>query len=209
MCALTPIDRNACRDAKIKTIAEALRAAQHLLSHGADPSITTNEAWTPLHVLALHCDLDVTGKVAEFAKDLISRGADPEALAPLLTPANKVSSSDVPRGMPWGYRLRDTMTDPSVKRMVIRHDMMPLHWAAERGAVGVIRALLANGVNFSSMEVDGTSPARMAAESMFLKKQTDLVDNIINLLVGAGADFEVFLTCSRIDLGTVRVRQAQ
>ncbi|KFY68783.1 hypothetical protein V496_00798 [Pseudogymnoascus sp. VKM F-4515 (FW-2607)] len=182
MCALTPIDRNAVGDTKIKTLAEAMRAACHLLSHGADPSITTNEGWTPLHVLALHCDLDETGKAAELAKDLISRGADPEARAPLLSPANRNHSLGVRWGIPWGGRLRDTMGDPSAEGMIIRYDMMPLHWAAERGAVGVIRALLAIGVNFSSMDVGGTSPARMAAESMFLKRRTDLVDNIINLL---------------------------
>ncbi|KAL5349116.1 hypothetical protein ACLOAV_005404 [Pseudogymnoascus australis] len=189
MCALTPIDRNAVGNTKMKTLAEAMRAACHLLSHGADPSIRTNEGWTPLHVLALHCDLDETGKAAELAKDLISRGADPEARAPLLSPANRNPSLGVRWGIPWGGRLRDTMGDPSAEGMIIRYDMMPLHWAAERGAVGVIRALLANGVNFSSMDVGGTSPARMAAESMFLKRRTDLVDNIINLLVGAGAGF--------------------
>ncbi|RYP26125.1 hypothetical protein DL767_008165 [Monosporascus sp. MG133] len=186
MCALTPINRNAVRGTEIKTLAEAMRAAyHHLLSHGADPSIMTNEGWTPLHVLALHCDLDVTGKAAELAKHLISRGVDPEARAPLLSPGNREVVPSL--GMPWGYRLRDMMADPSAQRMVIRHDLMPLHWAAERGAVGVIRALLANGVNVSSMDVGGISPARMAAESKFLERRTGLVDSIIDLLVGAGA----------------------
>ncbi|RYP82415.1 hypothetical protein DL769_001669 [Monosporascus sp. CRB-8-3] len=170
-----------------KTLAEAMRAAYHLLSHGADPSIMTNEGWTPLHVLALYCDLDVTGKAAELAKHLISRGADPEARAPLLSPGNR---EVVPLlGMPWGYRLRDTMADPSAQRMVIRRDLMPLHWAAERGAVGVIRALLANGVNVSLMDVNGISPARLATESKFLERRTDLIDKIIDLLVGAVAGF--------------------
>ncbi|RYP70044.1 hypothetical protein DL771_005735 [Monosporascus sp. 5C6A] len=187
MCALTPINRNAVRKTEIKTLAEAMRAAYHLLSHGANPSITTNEGWTPLHVLALHCDLDVTGKAEELAKHLILRGADPEARAPLLSPDNTVVVPSL--GMPWGYRLRDAMADPSAQRMVIRRDLMPLHWAAERGAVGVIRALLANGVNFSSMELDGISPARMAAESKFLERQTDLVDNIIDLLLAAGSGY--------------------
>ncbi|RYO92561.1 hypothetical protein DL766_002358 [Monosporascus sp. MC13-8B] len=170
----------AVRGTEIKTLAQAVRAAYHILSHGADPSITTNEGWTPLHVLALHCDLDVTGKAAELAKHLISRGADPEARAPLLSPGNRQVVPSL--GMPWGYRLRDAMADPSAQRMVIRHDLTPLHWAAERGAVGVIRALLANGVNVSSMDVDGISPARMAAESKFLERRTDLVDTIIDLL---------------------------
>ncbi len=66
MCALTPLDHNAVNISKIKTLVEALRAAHHLLSHGADSRITTNEGWTLLHVFALHCDFDVTGKAAEF-----------------------------------------------------------------------------------------------------------------------------------------------
>lgn len=73
--------------------------------------VSTDEGWTPLHGLALHCDPDVRGKAADLTKDLISHGADPEARAPLLSPdAKKVVPS---LGLPWGYRLRDAMADPS------------------------------------------------------------------------------------------------
>lgn len=78
------------------------------------------------------------------------------------------------------------MANPSAWEMAIRHDMTPLHWAAERGAVGVIKALLAKGVDVSSMDVDGALPARMAVESKIMKTQASAADNIINLLVGAG-----------------------
>lgn len=142
----------------------------------------------PLHVLALHCDLDASGKTAKLAKHLISCGGNPEARAPLLSPGDGVVVPAL--GVPWGRRLPAAMADPSAQRMVIRHDLMPLHWAAERGAVGVIRALLASGVNVSSMDVDAISPASMAAESKFLARRTDLVDTIIRLLVmdaGAGS----------------------
>ena len=62
-----------------------------------------------------------------------------------------------------------------------------------RSAVGVIRALLANGVDVSSMDVDGAFPARMAAESMNLEGQAGVADNFINLLVGAGGEFDTVL----------------
>ncbi|KFY67363.1 hypothetical protein V496_01633 [Pseudogymnoascus sp. VKM F-4515 (FW-2607)] len=180
MCALTPINSNAVEEISPKTVSEATRSAYYLLSRGADPSTVTNEGWTPLHALALY--LDVAGKAEGFAKDLISRGADPEARAPLLGTIGPYVSW----GMPWGYRLRDMMANPSAWEMAIRHDMTPLHWAAERGAVGVIKALLAKGVDVSSMDVDGALPARMAVESKIMKTQASAANNIINLLVGAG-----------------------
>ncbi|KFY95282.1 hypothetical protein V498_03437 [Pseudogymnoascus sp. VKM F-4517 (FW-2822)] len=136
----------------------------------------TNENWTPLHVLALY--IDETSKAEELTKYLISSGIDAEAPAPLLGLLSSV---------PWGYRLRDKIADTSAQKVFIRHDLKPVHWAAERGAVGVIRALLANGVNVSTVDTSGTYPAKIAAESFFLKMRTDIADNIINLLVGTGS----------------------
>ena len=202
MCALTPIDRSTCWTTNIKTLANAIQSAHLLLSHGADPNIVTDEGWTPLHVLALY--LDVAGKAEEFAKDLISRGADPEARALLLSPPSSVPRSYyVCWSMPWGYRLRGVMADPPAKKWIVRSNMMPLHWAAERGAVGVIKALLSSDVDVlamdvdgtlvdvdrTSVDVDGTSPAKMAAESKFLEGKPDLVKDIINLLIDARAGF--------------------
>ncbi|KFY22504.1 hypothetical protein V493_06548 [Pseudogymnoascus sp. VKM F-4281 (FW-2241)] len=68
--------------------------------------------------------------------------------------------------VPWGFRLRDKMADTSA-RDVIRHGLMPVHWAAERGAVGVIKALLASGANASITDTNGAYPARIAADSIF------------------------------------------
>lgn len=187
MCALTPISRNAVWQTEVKTLGEAIRATYYLISHGANPNIMTNEDWTPLHVLALY--LDETGKAEELAKDLISSGIDMEAPAPLLGLPNMISSNPMLSSVPWGYRLRDKMADTSARNEVIRHGLMPVHWAAERGAVGVIRALLANGANVSITDVSGYYPARIAAESMFLKMRIGTADNIVNLLVGAGAGF--------------------
>ncbi|UKZ79716.1 hypothetical protein TrVFT333_007476 [Trichoderma virens FT-333] len=163
-----------------------MQAAQFLLSRGADASVVTDEGLTPLHGLSLHRDDDVSGKMADFTKHLISCGVNPEARARLVGPVKTI----IPfRGLPWGYRLRDAMADPSTHKMVIQPAMEPLYWAAERGAVGVIKALLAHGVDVSSMDDDGISPTRMAAESIFLKRQPEVVDNIIKLLLAAGAGF--------------------
>lgn len=184
MCALVPINR---RSGLVTSPTESMRAAQCLLSHGADASITTDEGWTPLHGLSLHRYDDVSGKAEDLTKNLISRGVSPEARARLLSPDSK---NTVPLlGLPWGYRLRDTMARPQTKKMIIRPVLTPIYWAAERGAIGVIKALLAHGVDVSLMDEDGISPARMAAESKFLEKQPDLVDKIVELLLAAGAGF--------------------
>lgn len=188
MCALTPIDRSTCWTTNIKTLANAIQSAHLLLSHGADPNIVTDEGWTPLHVLALY--LNVASKAEEFAKDLISRGADLEARALLLSPPSSVLRLYyVCWSMPWGYRLQGVIADPPAKKWIVRSNMMPLHWAAERGAVGVIKALLSSGVDVPAMDVDGTSPAKMAAELKFLEGKPDLVKEIINLLIDARAGF--------------------
>ena len=185
MCAMVPIKRNPSLSVKSPT--EAMKAAQCLLSHGADANITTDEGWTLLHGLTLYCDPDVSSKVAEFTRDLVSRGANMEARARLLSPDAKVVVPS--RGIPWGYRLRDAMADPSALRMVVRPGLTPIYWAAERGAIGVIRTLLAYSVNVSLTDIDRISPTRMAAESKFLERQSELIDDMIKLLLAAGAGF--------------------
>ncbi|PNP52667.1 hypothetical protein THARTR1_06832 [Trichoderma harzianum] len=184
MCALIPIDR---RYNRVKSPVEAIQAAQFLLSRGADANIVTNEGLTPLHVLSLHRDIDVNGKMADFTKQLLSCGINPEARAHLLSPDSKTIAPSL--GFPWGHRVRDVMADPPTHRMVIQPALAPLYWAAERGAVGVIKALLAHGVDVSSMDDQGISAARMAAKSKFLERQPEFVETIIGLLLAAGAGF--------------------
>ncbi|KAL6816165.1 ankyrin repeat protein [Trichoderma camerunense] len=184
MCALIPIDR---RYYRVKSPVEAIQAAQFLLSHGADTSTVTEEGLTPLHVLSLHSDSDVNGKMADLTRKLISRGVDPEARARLLSPESKAIAPSL--GLPWGHRIRGVMANPPTHNMVIQPALAPLYWAAERGAVGVIKALLAHGVDVSSMDDQGISATRMAAESKFMKWQPELADTIIKLLLAAGAGF--------------------
>lgn len=187
MCAMTPIEWNLSKP--VKSPADVMRAARYLLSHGADANVATDEGWTPLHGLALHCDPDTSGVAADLTNDMIARGVNPEARARLLSPAADLVVPSL--GLPWGYRLRRAMADPSTQRMVIRPALTPLYWAAERGAVGVVRTLLVHGVDVSSVDVDGISisPARMAAESKFLARQPGIVDNLIEILLAAGAGF--------------------
>jgi ankyrin repeat protein len=187
MCALVPFQRESHQETKSPT--QAIRAAQCLLSHGADANVTINEGWTPLHGLALHRndDDDESGKAADLTRDLIFRGVDPEARARLLSPDSSAASPL--DNLPWDCRLRNAGLDPSTQETIIQPDLPPVYWAAERGAIGVMKALLAHGVNVSSMDEDYISPARMAAESKFLKRKPMLVNSMIELLLAAGAGF--------------------
>ncbi|KAI0870128.1 ankyrin [Hypoxylon argillaceum] len=182
LCALVPTEKVTLGGRNTTAIAEAVRAARLLLSRGAEAAKTTAEGWTPLHCLALHRDGDRNGLGAELATDLLSRGVDPEARAPLLSPDGRGSSPEA--SLPWGHRLRGVMTDPSNSHRIIRPNLPPIFWAAERGAVGVISALLAHGVDISP--VNDMTPARMAAESPFLERDQKLAETIIELLLSYG-----------------------
>ena len=89
MCALLPTYKRTPAGGNSTTLAEIVRAARLLLSHGADATIATDEGWTPLHGLALHRDNDANSLAFDLANDLISRGADPNTRAPLPSPETR------------------------------------------------------------------------------------------------------------------------
>ncbi|KEY65067.1 hypothetical protein S7711_09860 [Stachybotrys chartarum IBT 7711] len=209
VCALIPTPNSPPRHGIAETIntpAESMQAALLLLSHGADPSVATDEGWTTLHALALHCDLDVRGKVAELTAKLIEQGVDPAARAPLLTyypndaaiirytfgiGPNSVSNhnaSQPPRlDIPWGHRVREAMMRTSVSYFVIMQpNLTPLQWSAQRGAVGVVRALLATGVDTSVRDANDLSVVDMVCDSKVLAARTEAANAILNLLAAPG-----------------------
>jgi ankyrin repeat protein len=191
MCALTPGNGYVLYrgGGHIKKLQHALRTAKFLLSHGADPLIVTDEGWTPLHALALNYDDEErSGDIAGFTRDLLSRGVDPEARAPLLSSFERESYGA--RSVPWGRRLPAAMQDPSALRLMVKPNLAPLYWAAERGAVGVIRGLLSHGVSVSSADESEITPTRLVAESSFLQQgRLKTASVIMNLLLDAGAGF--------------------
>ena len=56
----------------------------------------------------------------------------------------------------------------------------PLHWAAARGSVGIVRALIAAGARAGATDLDGATPLMLAAERGHLV--------VVELLCAAGAD---------------------
>jgi ankyrin repeat protein len=85
--------------------------------------------------------------------------------------------------------------------MLMQPNRTPLQWAARRGAVGLVEALLAAGVDISVTDASGISPAEMAAGSKLLAMRTEAADAIVQLLARAGPDAYVFpSTCRHLRL---------
>lgn len=188
LCAIVPIFGGSLRmrQLTLKPPDSATQACRSLLSFGADATITTDEGWTALHCLALYCDYDFCDRMSDVTKELLLHGANPHAEAILLRSAAATRPS---YGMPWGWRLGEAMASPESLEMVASPKMPVLCWAAERGALGVLKALVAHGLDASSMDGGNLSPTRLAAESPFLKKNPELADRIVTLLLEAGAGF--------------------
>ncbi|KAI9152278.1 Ankyrin-3 [Paramyrothecium foliicola] len=183
MCALTPVAKWVCHIDKLgKTPTEAIEAALLLLAHGADPTIPTAEGWTTLHALALHCDLDRTGRMEGLTTRLIRQGLDPAARATLITRTSS-STATFYSGIPWGHRLPKATMKTSFTSMVVQRDLTLLHWAAQRGAVGVVKALLAAGVDVTATDAaSGKSAADMAVEVRDDPMLAKAAEEIIKLL---------------------------
>lgn len=183
VCALAPSKGK-------KGSEEAIRAAGLLLLHNAGLLVTTAEGWTPLHCLALNTGKDNSGNMASLADELILRGADVEARAPMLTLDRAI---DIPCrnrfNLRWGSGLHEIMQLAASHPEIIKQDLTPLQWAAHHGAVGVIKACLAHGADPSSEDGSGNTPARLVIDSPRLRHRLDIREVLIQLLVDAGGSF--------------------
>lgn len=107
-----------------------------------------------------------------------------EALGPIIY--SRLISSRVP----WGYRYHAASENlPSESRCaraqnkwIVSRGFTPLHCAAQRGAVGVIKALLSHGVDTSSLTELGMSASGLALTSMYLKTDKDVSNAVLDLL---------------------------
>lgn len=182
MCALAP------SMAPTKKVHQAVQAAGLLLLHGADPLLSTAEGWTALHCLSLHLDNDAIGDTAQLANGLLIRGVPIEARAPMLVrglarTGPRTSGHHV--GL-WGSRVHEAMQRAATAPDMVRCNRTPLHWAAYHGAVGVANALLAHGADASAEDEYGNTPVKLAFESPLLKREPDVSDELLQVLLGAG-----------------------
>lgn len=187
LCTLVPVFGGNLRGPQLtlKPPDSATQACRYLLSFGADATVITDEGLTALHCLALYCDYDFCDRIGGLTKELLSHGTNPHAAAVLLRSA----ASRPVYNMAWGWRLGESMASPESFNMVASPRMPVLCWAAERGALGVLKALVAHGLDPSSLDGGVLSPTRLAVESPFLKNKPELADRIVTILLEAGAGF--------------------
>ncbi|KAG9251954.1 ankyrin repeat-containing domain protein [Emericellopsis atlantica] len=136
------------------TLHQSIRAARFLISHGADPLITTDEGWTPLHALSLHFDRDEDGSAKALALDLINRGAPVNPPQHALPPLQK-----------------DHAISKSYRKSLDGWRKSPLlHWAAQHGAVDVVKALLERGADVTQEDKYGYTAVELVSESHFVRE---------------------------------------
>ena len=136
------------------TLRQSVQVAKLLLSYGANPVIITSDGWTPLHALALHMEPDLNGLARSLPLELISCGAPVDSPVPALSPKYQTSV------------MGKVFQNPGAQWQ----NLPLLHFAAQHGAVGVLRALIKSGANVAKRDKYGQTPVDAAVESEFLKK---------------------------------------
>ncbi|KAK6836481.1 Ankyrin repeat protein [Apiospora arundinis] len=178
LCALAPAFAGGLR----KTSVAALRAARILLSNGATPTTVTAEGWTALHCIGSYPDLDATSDAAALARELMARDGMPSinfcarGFDRLWLPRISKKARDGLYGEePWGFRVGKTLARcAATDTAVVKYGLTPLHWAAERGAVGVAKVLLEAGADPKLRDSTNSTPWKLAAKSGLLDRQDDI-----------------------------------
>lgn len=150
-CVEWPYSSGSYAKAGPKTPAEAIQAAQLLLSHGADPSAVTAEGWSALHLLACYESLPGDTRFTSLAEALIHKGAPLQAKARCLTPDWTVgcdwSAAEGYRpefggNFPWGFRIRG-MAEVASEGVFSAVATTALDWSRVYGSKAVEGVLLA------------------------------------------------------------------
>lgn len=191
ICALAP----ALVGGRVKTQADALRTAQLLLARGATPTTITAEGWTALHCAGSYPDGDAEGGAAALARELLAHEGVPALDSRArgfdrlwLSRISRAASLDLYGTEPWGFRVGKTLARcAATETAVVKDGLTPLHWAAERGAVGVAKVLMAHGADPALRDSTGSTPLRLVAKSQLLESQPDVKKAVRELFEGQGA----------------------
>jgi ankyrin repeat protein len=119
---------------------DILDLARLLLEHATDVNIRTTDEWTLLHAAAFWGRLEIT-------RILLDRGANPSSEnGEGETPLNLVSQGNHAdeRGIGIARLLLERGVDVNART---KKNVVPLHWAAHKGRLTIVQALLDHGAN--------------------------------------------------------------
>lgn len=188
MCAVAP---STATETSVPLYYKALQAVRIIVDHGADPLACTAEGWTPLHGLSLYLDNGDSNnsKLADLAKELITRGIPVDARATMLAVSTnssrkslRVSNREV--GI-WGSRDVEHLQSNGDKSPAATKDRTPLHWAMFHGAAGLAMVLLDNGADVNAVDERNCLPADLINTSPLLQTHADLRPRLTRILVDA------------------------
>jgi ankyrin repeat protein len=168
--------------------APSLVMVRELLIHGANVNDASDSGWTALHRVAdLSTDRD---EATELATLLLSQNANTEARA--VVPGWRFGGEHRPTLA--GYRVELAVVEQSqVDPGGVIMDQTPLHWAADTGAVGIVKALLQSGANPSAKDSTGATAALCASNSLrscYPSYDIMMRQQVTRLLLEARASFE-------------------
>ncbi|CAI6091801.1 unnamed protein product [Clonostachys chloroleuca] len=183
LCSLTRTSDGDVFGSKLKTSWLAVRAALILLDHGANSFVSTEEGYTPLHLLAMYLDRDEAGGTAALAQELVSRGADIEARASMVVSVATLRKDQNLHAHGWGWRTKQTLEKFASDAAVVSLDLPLLHWAAHHGAVGLAKVILAHGANPECADSKGMYPATSVVKSEKMQRNLEVSQKFVQLLI--------------------------
>ncbi|KAI6750757.1 hypothetical protein HG530_014207 [Fusarium avenaceum] len=172
-----------------------IEAAQLLLAHGANPSTSTQDGWTPLHCLAMNPsngNAERIDKTSQLIETLLSGGICINSRASFAfddPPSRAVRKHRVQDGIDYGCLELQYIESPIEWGKVLRSDLTPLHIAAEFGALDVVMALLRHGADPAAEDSEGHSPARLAGDSNKYYSSSEARGIVIAMLIEAGGSY--------------------
>lgn len=186
--ALAPMVPSLARTRKIE-------AAQLLLAHGANPSTSTQDGWTPLHCLAMNPsngNAERIDKISQLIETLLSGGICINSRASFAfdnPPSRPVRNHRAQDGIDYGCLESQYIESPIEWGKVLRSGLTPLHIAAEFGALDVVVALLRYGADPAAEDSEGNSPARLAGDSNNYSSSSEARGIVITMLIEAGGSY--------------------
>ncbi|KAJ4011021.1 hypothetical protein NW752_007442 [Fusarium irregulare] len=169
-----------------------LEAAQLLLAHGADPSKSSHDGWTPLHCLAMNPTYGKSDEIPRLVETLLLGGKSVDSRASFAIdnpPSRPTRRHRVQDDIYWGCRESQYIESPIEWGKALRFGLTPLHIAAEFRALDTVEALLKNGADPTAEDSEGNSPARLAGYSKKYSSSSEVRGTVMKVLIESGGTY--------------------